>query len=175
MLNLPSELTLNILSYLPFNSLSRLLSVCKSWSEFCILHENTIYRNAACLHTYIPRPTTKLDELSSMYSQRALEDVKTWKDLCMCFNQMTVYIDDHDPDKVSGQKRIQIQRNWKGKGPSVLAEHKSTSQWSYLVHRIKVDEQAGYIMMTFDKGGLLVTDLNEDFVLWSLPQVCNQF
>ena len=110
-----------------------------------------------------------------MYSQRALEDVKTWKDLCMYFNQMTVYIDDHDPDKVSGQKRIQIQRNWKGKGPSVLAEHKSTSQWSYLVHRIKVDEQAGYIMMTFDKGGLLVTDLNEDFVLWSLPQVCNQF
>jgi len=25
-------------------------------------------------------------------------------------------------------------------------------------------------MMTFDKGGLLVTDLNEDFMLWSLPQ-----
>ena len=44
-----------------------------------------------------------------------------------------------------------------------------------MVHRIKVDELAGYIMMTFDKGGLLVTDLNEDAVLWSLPQVYNQF
>ena len=98
MLNLPTELALNILSYLPFNSLSRLQSVCKSWSEFCTLHESTIYRNAACLHTYIPHPTTMLTELSSLYSQRALEDVKTWKDLCMCSNQMSAYID--HPDKV---------------------------------------------------------------------------
>ena len=75
---------------------------------------------------------------------------------------------------VSGRKRIQIQRNWKGKGPSILTEHKSTSQWSHMLHRIKVDELAGYIMMTFDRGGLLVTDLNEDFILWSLPQVCSQ-
>ena len=93
MFNLPTELALKILSDLPFNSLSRLQSVCKSWSEFCTLHENTIYRNAACLHTYIPRPTTMLNELSSLYSQRALEDVKTWKDLCMCFNEMSAYID----------------------------------------------------------------------------------
>jgi hypothetical protein len=77
------------------------------------------------------------------------------------------------PDKVSGRKRIQIQRNWKGKGPSNLIEHKSTLEAS--VHRIKVDELAGYIMTTFDKGGLLVTDLNEGFTLWSLPQVSNQF
>jgi hypothetical protein len=78
-------------------------------------------------------------------------------------------------DKVSGRKRIQIQCNWKGKDQSTLAEHKSTSQWSYIVHWIKVDEVAGYIMMTFDKGGLLVTGLNENFILWSLPQVSNQF
>ena len=170
MLNLPTELALKILSHLPFNSLGRLQSVCKSWSEFCILHESTIYRNAACLYTYIPRPTTMLNELSSMYSHRVLEDVKTWKDLCMCSNKMSVYI---NPDRVSGRKRIQIQHNWKGKGPSFLTEHKSTSQWPYMVHRIKVDELAGYIMTTFDKGGLLVTDLNEDVLLWSLPQVCN--
>ena len=30
-------------------------------------------------------------------------------------------------------------------------------------------------MMTFDKGGLLVTDLNDDFILWSLPQVRHKF
>ena len=86
---------------------------------------------------------------------------------------MSAYI--YHSDKVSGQKRIQIQRNWKGKGPSILTEHKSTCQASYMVHRIKVDELAGYIMMTYDKGGLLVTDLNKDVVLWSLPQVCHQF
>ena len=93
MLNLPTELAIIILSYLPFNSLSRLQLICKSWSDFCTLHESTIYRNAACLHTYIPHPTTMLNELSSLYSQRALEDVKTWKELCMCSNQMSDHAD----------------------------------------------------------------------------------
>ena len=171
MLDLPTELTLKILSCLPFNSLSRLQSVCKSWSDFCTLHESTIYRNAACLYMYIPCPTTMLNELSSLYSQRVLEDVKTWKDLCMCSNRMSTCIG--HADKVLGRKRIQIQRNWKGKGPSILTEHKSTSSSLYMVHRIKVDEQAGYIMMTFDKGSLLLVDLNEDRILWSLPQVCS--
>ena len=78
-------------------------------------------------------------------------------------------------DKVLGRKRIQIQRNWKGKGPSILSEHMSASRWCYMVHRIKVDEQAGYIMMTFDSGGLFVTALNDDRILWSLPSVCNNF
>ena len=111
----------------------------------------------------------------SLALRRALEDVETWKDLCMFSNQMSAYID--HADKVSGQKRIQIQRSWKGKGPSILTEHKSTSQRHCMVHRIKleVDELAGYIMMTFDMGGLLVSDLNEDSILWSLPQVCKQF
>ena len=38
-----------------------------------------------------------------------------------------------------------------------------------LVHRIKVDEKAGYILTTHSDGGLTVTDLGEDVVLWSLP------
>ena len=105
MLNLPTELALNILSYLPVNSLSRLRSVCKSWNEFCILHENTIYRNAASLHTYIPSPTTMLNELESLYSQRAMEDVKTWKDLCMCFNENGAYSDSDKGFQVGSASR----------------------------------------------------------------------
>ena len=173
MLNIiATELVIFILSYLPVNSLSRLQLVCKSWSDFFTLHESTIYRNAACLHTYIPCPTTMLNELSTLYSQKALEDVKTWKDLCMYSNQMR-----DDADEISGRKRIQIQLNWKGKGPSNLrvTEYKSTSSWYYRVYQIKVDELAGYIMMTFHEGGLLVADLNEDRILWSLPQACNNF
>ncbi|KAF8797521.1 hypothetical protein BYT27DRAFT_7344147 [Phlegmacium glaucopus] len=150
MFNLPTELTLYILSYLPFDSLSRLKAVCKSWNEFSNLQESTIYRNAACLHAYIPCPRTMLKDLGSLYSQRALEGVKTWKDL--------------------GRKRLQIQRNWKGQGPSIVVEHKSTSlEWTHMVHRIKVDELAGYIMTTSHQGGILVTDLNEDRALWALP------
>jgi hypothetical protein len=39
------------------------------------------------------------------------------------------------------------------------------------VHRIKVDEKAGYILTTKSDGGLIVTDLEEDVVLWSLSPV----
>lgn len=81
MFNLPTELVLNVLSYLPFASLCRLQVVSKSWNEFCTLHESTIYRNAAYLHAYIPRPSTMLSELGSLYSQRALKGVQSWKDL----------------------------------------------------------------------------------------------
>ena len=78
--------------------------------------------------------------------------------------------------KVSGQKRWQIQRNWRGKGPSIIVEYKSTSlEWTHLVHRIKVDELAGYIMTTSNQGGILVTDLNQDCLLWALPPVCKYF
>jgi hypothetical protein len=66
----------------------------------------------------------------------------------------------HHADKVAGRKRIQIQRNWKGIGPSILTEYKSTSQQSCLVHWIRVDELAGYIMMTFDMGGLIVSKIS---------------
>lgn len=173
MLNLPTELTLHILSYLPFISLSRSQAVCKSWREFCNFHESNIYRNAACLHSYIPCPTTMLNELGSLYSQRVLEGVNTWKDFCMLSNQMSAYTT--MLIKVSGRKRWEIQRNWKGKGPSAVIKHKSTClHWNHLVHRIKVDELAGYIMTTSSQGGLLVTDLNKDRILWALPQVCKQ-
>ncbi|KAG6830268.1 hypothetical protein H0H92_001534 [Tricholoma furcatifolium] len=37
------------------------------------------------------------------------------------------------------------------------------------VHRIKVDEKAGYILTTTSDGGLFVTDLQSNQELWSLP------
>ena len=43
-----------------------------------------------------------------------------------------------------------------------------------MVHRTKVDELAGYIMTTASQGGLLVTDLNKDRILWALPTVCKK-
>lgn len=38
------------------------------------------------------------------------------------------------------------------------------------VHRIKIDDQAGYIITTAGHGGVVVADLYEDEVLWSLPE-----
>ena len=93
--------------------------------------------------------------------------------ICVCI-QSNVCLYDHT-DEVSGRKRLEIQRNWKGKGPSTIIQHNSTApEWTHLVHRIKVDELAGYIMTTSNKGGLLVTDMNEDRILWALPRVCRR-
>jgi len=89
-------------------------------------------------------------------------------------NERSVH--DYADSIISGRKRLEIQRNWKGDGPSVVVEHKSTSlEWSHVVHRIKVDELAGYIMTTSNQGGILVTGLDEDRILWALPSVCKQF
>ena len=59
-------------------------------SDFCTVHCALPTTHAACLHTYIPRPTTMLNELGSLYSQRALEGCE--EDLCMCSNQMSAPI-----------------------------------------------------------------------------------
>ena len=38
-------------------------------------------------------------------------------------------------------------------------------------HRIKVDEEAGYVINTFTDGGLLVSDIYNHRVLWALGKV----
>lgn len=68
----------------------------------------------------------------------------------------------------TGRKRRWIERSWSGTGPSPITTHRGTGK---NVHRIKVDEKAGYILTTSTAGGLLVTDLQEDRELWSLPDV----
>lgn len=38
-------------------------------------------------------------------------------------------------------------------------------------HRIKVDEEAGFLINTFTNGGLVVSDINDHRILWSLDEV----
>ena len=38
-------------------------------------------------------------------------------------------------------------------------------------HRIKVDEEAGYVINTFTDGGLFVLDIHDYSLLWSLDEV----
>jgi hypothetical protein len=55
-----------------------------------------------------------------------------------------------------------------GKAPSRVRELKATG---HKVHRIKVDENVGIVVTTHRDGGLLVTDIKGDELLWSLPDV----
>ena len=38
-------------------------------------------------------------------------------------------------------------------------------------HRIKVDEEAGYVINTFTNGGLVVSDIHDYRILWALGKV----
>ena len=82
--------------------------------------------------------------------------------------QFSISVADVD-HPVLGRRQLDIDKAWSAKAPSTVTLHHATGS---AVHRIKVDEKAGYILTTRSDGGLTVTDLDEDVVLWSLPPVC---
>ena len=66
-----------------------------------------------------------------------------------------------------GRLQCLIEKGWTGRGPSKTKAHRSAGASAY---RIKVDDHRGIMIVTSRAGGLLVTDLTEDRVLWSLPE-----
>ncbi|KAG5637600.1 hypothetical protein H0H81_003991 [Sphagnurus paluster] len=65
-----------------------------------------------------------------------------------------------------GQKRRFVENSWSAKASSRITAHRGAGR---SVHRIKVDENAGYILTTSYVGGLTVTDLKTSQNLWTLP------
>ncbi|EDR04773.1 uncharacterized protein LACBIDRAFT_303972 [Laccaria bicolor S238N-H82] len=148
---LPVELIFEVLSHLPLKNLAVFPVVCREWLEFIKENESTIYHNAAQFHNFVPASSSsqRLHEaLKELYSQRSLQGVNSWKELC--------------------QRRLQIQQSWLGNAPSRIVRHHTSP--NRRVHRIKVDELAGFIITTSQSGGLAVTDINTDQLLWSLPE-----
>ncbi|KAF9455949.1 hypothetical protein BDZ94DRAFT_1230369 [Collybia nuda] len=147
MFDLPTELALVVLAYLPLDSVQRLRLVCQSWHKFILLQENTIYHQAAMFHKLIPQSITSVEEAHVLYSKHSLDGVGGWRDLC---------------------ERRYIERSWSGKAASNLIPYNAAGT---SVHRIKVDEMAGYILTTSCEGGLTVVDTETDQILWSLSKV----
>ncbi|KAF4623168.1 hypothetical protein D9613_001312 [Agrocybe pediades] len=162
---LPAEIVILILSYLPIPSISSLRILSKEWLYFIdgnAQNRNTIYRNAAWIEGYIPDRTSMLDEIgpkedgTGLFSERTMHGVEDWKDFC--------------------KRRRTNARAWAGRAPSIIMPsprqgEDATSKPSHhtRVHRIKVDEQAGITMATTQMGGFIVRDLETDEVLWELP------
>ncbi|KAL0563370.1 hypothetical protein V5O48_018698, partial [Marasmius crinis-equi] len=111
--------------------------------------------------TFIRSTTVGIDQLGNLeygggYSYRILDGIKSsWKIFC--------------------QRRIQLEKSWRGGAPSRLVNYPATG---YIVHRIKVDEKNGFIIAStgfplFEAQGapaLIVADMkNPDRILWSLP------
>lgn len=67
-----------------------------------------------------------------------------------------------------GRKYFQLQQNWLGKGP---AKARYFGNHPYDIHRIKVDEMHGLLIVTHEFGGLTVFDLDTTEILWQLDSV----
>ncbi|KAF8875089.1 hypothetical protein CPB84DRAFT_1796902 [Gymnopilus junonius] len=158
---LPTELVILILSYLPLSG----VCVYRSLIGRNDMNRETIYRDLAFYEGFIPWSTTLLENLgpNGLYSGRSLAGVKGWKEFC--------------------KKRRTIELAWAGRAPSCVVpsprplrphspaqtETKPESMHYRRVHRIKVDEKVGITVATTQLGGLIVRDLETDVVLWELP------
>ncbi|KAJ3715067.1 hypothetical protein EV361DRAFT_945935 [Lentinula raphanica] len=144
---LPAELSISVLSLLDVASISNLSLVCKSWKAFVDENESTVYHNLAVYHEFIHSSSVVFNRLPSIYSAKSLVGVSNWKSFC--------------------QRRVHIDKSWAGKASSHYVSYPSSGS---TVHRIKIDEKAGFIITSFRDGGLRVSDLTSDKVLWSLPK-----
>ncbi|KAI6102623.1 hypothetical protein EDD17DRAFT_695695 [Pisolithus thermaeus] len=137
---LPVEVALQVVSYLPIQTLHRIVQVSRAWFDLIDANESTVYRNAAVLHCLVR------DENCDNLVSKASRPETNWKSFC--------------------RREFQIEWGWRGKAPSYV-EELSASGTS--VHRIQVDEDSGLVITTSKRGGLLVTNLKGNAPLWDLP------
>ncbi|TFK72802.1 hypothetical protein BDN72DRAFT_791910 [Pluteus cervinus] len=151
MLQLPAELVLKVLSYLSLSDLAKFLLISKEWKEFVDLNEVAIFHCAAFLHDFIPSRTTPYSEVERMYTERSLKNVPKgdWK--------------------AFGRRRLWIKQAWMGRRPNYNLEHIATG---LEVHRIKVDEDEGIVIVTTQDGNLIVSgfEATDGDPLWALPE-----
>jgi len=88
---LPPEIIIIILSFLPVSSLGVVLRLNKKWLLFIDENQNTIYRDAAYLEGYVPHPAKLLEDIGpkeagmerqALYSRRVTSGLEGWKDFC---------------------------------------------------------------------------------------------
>ena len=82
MFDLPPELALRILSFLPLSSLSSIQRVSHHWGKLFTANESVIYHNAAVYHGYIHSASVPIEEARAMYSERALGHALNWNGFC---------------------------------------------------------------------------------------------
>ena len=80
--NLPTELILKILAYLPLQSLRALRLISKASEAFFIDNQSSIYHHAAFLHRFIDSTHTLLPEAKQLHTLNFLQDVPDWYDYC---------------------------------------------------------------------------------------------
>lgn len=172
MLNqLPTELRLRTLSYLGVRDLHNVQLASRSWRSLFVANEASIYRYAASHHALIPYSNISLEEAKDKSPPCSMYGVISWKGLgtsypCNLILWQSWMSTFHLHPVV--QRRFEMEYRWQGHWNPGIREIIGAGS---AVHRIKVDQEAGYIITTSSQGGLIVTDLVTCDVLWSLSQV----
>ncbi|EJD07887.1 uncharacterized protein FOMMEDRAFT_150476 [Fomitiporia mediterranea MF3/22] len=148
--NLPLELVLSIFRYCDARTLYNAQLVSRGWATAIAENENTVYRATAIYHGFVD-PSSTLEELSTDWTgltSSEHEHFRGWKDFC--------------------RRRFQVEYNWEGRGSTPKTTlFRSTGKD---VHRFKIDERrdAQFIITTHRRGGLKVTCMDTDTVLFEL-------
>ena len=79
---LPVDIILYILQFLPIHSLHELCLTSKHWNELIQANESFLYHSAAVLHGYTPSTTRLVTDLPNLFSMHALSGVNSWQSFC---------------------------------------------------------------------------------------------
>ncbi|KAJ8077911.1 hypothetical protein PM082_002352 [Marasmius tenuissimus] len=143
--DLPVETALLILSHLVIPSIHALQLVSKGLNQLVKTNESTIYRFAAVAHEFIPSANLEFDELRSAGVPAAvmLGIDESWKTIC--------------------RRMFQLERNWKGLGPSELVCLPSAGATPA---SLQVDESEGIMINIIAppnaQPGLYVLDMDDN-------------
>ncbi|KAF8586243.1 hypothetical protein K439DRAFT_1341202 [Ramaria rubella] len=139
----PTEIILTVLSFLPLRQLHCLPQTSKEWNAFLHDNESSVYHFAAILHGFVSAHTSFRDARASNVPW--LDDVQCWKDLCFKFYNR--------------------ERRWEGNG---LARSAVTYAAGESVWHFKIDEEQRTVITTHLDGGLRVSGIEDDRILWFL-------
>ena len=73
-------------------------------------------------------------------------------------------------DEPSVIRKFQTELRWIGKLPAKLYQARVPEK-NKNFYSLNVDEEAGYVINTFISGGLVVSDIHDHRILWSLEEV----
>ncbi|KAL9097721.1 MAG: hypothetical protein Q9165_000047 [Trypethelium subeluteriae] len=145
---LPSEILLQIIDYLPIHSIAALVQTSRGWHEFINQdHQDHIYHSKAGLPPASSRDIASFLERSPSFA-RYFDNVSTWKQLC--------------------KKQALLTRNWTSNRPVVresLIHVHGDAIW-----RFRPDLKNRWFMSTSVIGGIAVTDMDTGQRLWHLPE-----
>ena len=153
---LPVEILLEITQYLPFTAITSLSAVSRSWAATIDTNESMIYRDASKRYGFSPK--------GGFDGAPPSEGWKTWCEYPLALPHLGL---SNNPSVIH---KLQVEFRWIGKlpgNPSKIRVPGKTGNF----HRIKVDEEAGFLINTFTNGGLVVSDIDDHRILWSLGEV----